>query len=92
MDTAEPLDHSHGLPVTDNLDLRKIGEYLRDGSRMVGFHMVDNQIIYYSLLFPPLHIVEELTHLVDLYRVDECGLVGTSDYIGIIAYAVWKGP
>ena len=91
VDAIEALNHAVGFLVSHDFYFGIILLYQCDRAAMVGFHVVDYEIIHLPVADNSLYVLDELGEKVHFDRIYQCHfLVGNE--IRVIRNAIWQWP
>lgn len=87
----EAFEHSQGLLVAHNLDVRVIFLDEGDGTAVVRFHVVDDEVIDFTVTNHLVNVLEELGEEIYLYSIYQRYLLIVND-IRVVAHSVRQWP
>ena len=90
-DAVEALHHLERLFVAHNLDVGVVLLDQRDGTAVVGLHVVDDQIVDGAVADDLVNVLDELREEIDLHGVNETNLLIINE-IRVVAYAIGQRP
>ena len=91
VDPVKSLEHEAGRFVTDNLDVGIPLAHKFDRRGVIGFHVMDDEIVERFAAQCFLDFFLEIVDLRDFDTVQKCGLFAAND-VGIVAYTIRKRP
>ena len=86
----ESLQHGHGLGVADDLHAGPAQQHGLDHGGMVGFHMVDDQVIQTAAVQRSSHVLQELGAHRNVGGVHQRGFLVQND-VGVVGNTAGNG-
>ncbi|KXB68414.1 hypothetical protein HMPREF1863_00126 [Aedoeadaptatus coxii] len=91
-DVVEVVHHGDGFFVGNDFNVRVTFDDRLQGRGMVGFHMVDDDIIQGAAAEDFGNVIHKFANGIDSYAVEEAGFAAAVEEVGVVADAVGQGP